>query len=72
VANNQKAKKPNIFIRLGRFFKASWSELKKVSWPTWKTVLKNTSIVLLVVLAFSILILGADQLFTLLLITLPA
>lgn len=72
MANNQKAKKPNIFVRLGRFFKASWSELKKVSWPTMPTVLKNTSIVLLVVLVFSLIILGADQLFTFLLITLPA
>lgn len=59
-----KAKKPNIFKRLGSFFAKSWSELKKVSWPTFKEVLKNTGIVLLVVLFFSVIILGFDTLFS--------
>ena len=59
----QKAKKPNLFKRLGAFFVKSWSELKKVSWPSFKTVLKNTSIVLLVVLFFALIIYGSDVLF---------
>lgn len=63
AAAQQKAKKPNVFRRLGSFFAKSWSELKKVSWPTFKTVLKNTGIVLLVVLFFSVLIFGFDTLF---------
>lgn len=63
AAVQQKAKKPNVFKRLGSFFAKSWSELKKVSWPTFKTVLKNTGIVLLVVLFFSVLIFGFDTLF---------
>lgn len=73
MASKQKAanKKPNLFVRIGRFFKQSWSELKKVSWPTFRTVVKNTGIVLAVVLIFLLLILGADQLFTFLLISLP-
>lgn len=58
-----KAKKPNMFKRLGAFFVKSWSELKKVTWPSFKTVLKNTAIVLLVVLFFAVIILGADSLF---------
>ncbi len=58
-----KAKKPNIFKRLGSFFAKSWSELKKVSWPTFKEVMKNTGIVLLVVLFFGVIIFGFDQLF---------
>ncbi len=58
-----KAKKPNFFKRLGAFFVKSWSELKKVTWPSFKTVLKNTGIVLLVVLFFAIIILGSDYLF---------
>ena len=62
MASTQKTKRPNIFVRLGRFFKKSWSELKKVSWPTFKTVVKNTGIVLLVVLFFGVLILGFDSL----------
>lgn len=63
AAVQQKAKKPNVFRRLGSFFAKSWSELKKVSWPTFKTVLKNTGIVLLVVLFFGVLIFGFDTLF---------
>ena len=66
-----KTKKPNLFIRLGRFLKQSWSELKKVSWPNFNTVVKNTGIVLAVVLFFLLIILGVDLLFTYLLIDLP-
>ena len=62
MAAQQKAKKPNIFKRLGKFFVKSWSELKKVSWPSFKTVLKNTGIVLLVVLFFAVIIFGVDAL----------
>lgn len=58
-----KTKKPNLFKRLGAFFVKSWSELKKVTWPSFKTVLKNTGIVLLVVLFFAVIILGSDYLF---------
>lgn len=58
-----KAKRPNVFKRLGSFFVKSWSELKKVTWPNFKTVLKNTGIVLLVVLFFAVIILGSDYLF---------
>jgi len=63
MAAQQKAKKPNVFKRLGTFFVKSWSELKKVTWPNFKTVLKNTGIVLLVVLFFALIILGSDSLF---------
>lgn len=63
MATKSPAKKPNAFKRLGNFFVKSWSELKKVSWPTFKTVLKNTGIVLLVVLFFGIIIFGFDNLF---------
>ena len=63
MAAQTKAKKPNIFKRLGAFFVKSWSELKKVTWPNFKTVLKNTGIVLLVVLFFAVIIFGVDSLF---------
>ena len=62
MATKSTAKKPNVFKRFGNFFVKSWSELKKVSWPSFKTVLKNTGIVLLVVLIFSVLIFGFDTL----------
>ncbi len=72
MAAQQKAKRPNIFKRLGSFFVKSWSELKKVTWPTFKTVLKNLGIVLLVVLFFAVIIFGVDTVFANLLIGLPA
>ena len=37
-----------------------WSELKKVTWPTFAKVLKNTGIVLAVVLIFGAVIFGID------------
>ena len=64
MAAQQKAKKPGFFKRLGNFFVKSWSELKKVAWPTTSVVLKNTGIVLLVVLFFALLLYGVDALFT--------
>lgn len=67
MAAKTTAKKPNIFKRLGSFFVKSWSELKKVSWPSFKTVAKNTGIVLLVVLFFGVIIFGFDELIGLLL-----
>ena len=63
MAAQQKAKKPGFFKRLGNFFVKSWSELKKVAWPSFSTVLKNTGIVLLVVLFFAIILFGVDSLF---------
>lgn len=38
------------------------SELKKVSWPSFKEVVKRTSIVLVVCLAFLLVIFGLDKL----------
>lgn len=42
--------------------KETVSELKKVSWPSFKTVLKNTGMVLAVVLIFGLVIFGIDSL----------
>ena len=44
--------------------KETVSELKKVSWPTFATVVKNTGMVLAVVLVFGLVILGIDTLIT--------
>ena len=49
-------KKPNIFKRIGRKFKEVFSELKKVSWPTLPKAVKQTGIVLVVVVAFLVTI----------------
>ncbi|HIT53238.1 MAG TPA: preprotein translocase subunit SecE [Candidatus Fimivicinus intestinavium] len=53
-----KPKKPNIFVRAGkaiaRFFKDFRGETKKITWPDAKTVLKNTGIVIAVILIIGI------------------
>ena len=46
----------------GRFFKETFSELKKVTWPSFSTVLKQTGIVLGVVLVFLLVLMGFDAL----------
>ena len=43
------AKKPNIFVRFGRFCKDTWSELKRVVWPSRKELFSYTLAVIAVV-----------------------
>jgi len=60
VKKEDKNKKPNFFVRVGRWFKKTFSgmfaELKKVTWPTFPTVVKQTGVVLAVVLFFTIVV----------------
>lgn len=48
------AKKPNIFVRMGRKLREVFSELKKVTWPSFGKVLKATGVVIVVVVSFLI------------------
>lgn len=61
---NNKNKKPNVFVRffrwIGRKTKEIWSELKNVTWPKMPKVVKQTGIVLGVILVFLILITAID------------
>ena len=52
----QKNTKDNLFNRMGRKLKEVFSELKKVSWPSFDKIVKQTAIVLGVVLMFMIVI----------------
>ena len=61
VKTNTKEKRPNIFVRMGRKFKEIFSELKRVSWPTFGKVLKATGAVLLVVSIFTLLFTGINS-----------
>ena len=54
------AKKPNIFVRAGRKLKETFSELKKVTWPTFPKVVKATGVVLVVVLVFTVVVTGIN------------
>lgn len=53
-------KKPNIFVRMGRaikrFVKGFFSEGKKIIWSDGKTVLKNTGVVLGVIVFIGIFV----------------
>lgn len=51
-----KNKKPNIFKRIGRWFKDLRLEVKKIQWPTAKETAKNTLIVIAVCLLVGVCI----------------
>lgn len=63
-STGKQEKKPNFFVRMFKgiinFFKTFKRETKKVSWPDSKTVLKNTGIVLVMVLVIGVVIFGID------------
>ena len=43
-------KKPNIFIRIGRWFKSLKAEAKKVAWASAESVRKSTIVVIVCVI----------------------
>ena len=59
-AKKDKNKKPNFFVRMGRRIKETFSELKRVSWPTFGKTLKATGIVLGIVLVFIVVVTGVN------------
>ncbi len=61
-ATKTKNKKPNWFRRVGAKFKETFSELKRVTWPSFTTVLKTTGVVLVIVAAFLVVTTGVDEL----------
>ena len=56
-----KNKKPSWFKRAGAKIKETFSELKRVSWPKFGTVVKTTGVVLVIVLAFLVVVTAVDQ-----------
>ena len=52
--------KPGFFKRLGTKIKDTFSELKRVTWPTFPKVVKKTGVVLVVVLFFLVIITAFD------------
>ena len=57
----EKENKPNIFVRAGRKLKETFSELKRVTWPTFGKVVKATCVVLVVVLIFTVVVTAINQ-----------
>ena len=59
-ATKTKNKKPSWFRRAGAKIKETFSELKRVTWPKFGTVVKTTGVVLVIVLAFLIVVSAVD------------
>lgn len=53
----KKEKKPS---KVGKMLKETGSELKKVTWPTFKETVKRTGVVLAVVIFFGVVLLAFD------------
>ena len=62
ATSKSKNNKPNWFRRVGAKFKETFSELKRVTWPKFGTVLKTTGVVLVIVIAFLAIVTGVDAL----------
>ena len=62
LKKEKKEKKGGLFRKL----KEAWSELKKVTWPGFSTVVKKTGVVILVVLIFTVVLFGIEYLLGLL------
>ena len=54
--------KPGFFKRIGKWFREMRSELKKVIWPTSKSLTNNVLISVGVMLASAVVIWGFDEL----------
>ena len=62
LKKEKKEKKGGLFKKL----KEAWSELKRVTWPGFSTVVKKTGVVILVVLIFTVVLFGIEYLLGLL------
>ena len=61
-AKKQKKSKDKKPSKMAKKLKETSSELKKVTWPKFTTVLKQTGVVLAVVAAFLLVVFGIDRL----------
>ncbi len=62
MADNNKVESKNQRKPRRNWFKETFSELKKVSWPKFSTVVKQTGAVLLLVAVFLVVLFGFDML----------
>ena len=58
--NKDKDKKPKFFVRIGRKLKETFSELKRVTWPSFGKALKATGVVIVIVVIFMVLVTGVN------------
>ncbi len=66
VTKDKKEKSKKEPGKVRRWFKDFFSELKKVTWPSFSKVLKQTGVVLMVTVCFLLVLMAFDSLFGLL------
>ncbi len=59
------AEKMNLFQRISKYFKNVWVELKKVIWPSFSKVRKDTTVVLITIIIVGICLAALDWVFSL-------
>ncbi len=57
---DKNANKPNVFVRMGKKLKETFSELKRVTWPSFPKVVRATCVVLVVVVTFTVIVTGIN------------
>ncbi len=57
---SDKTKKPGIFRRIGKYFRDTKGEFKKIVWPTFPSVVRNTLVTLAVCAVLGVLICVID------------
>lgn len=62
AVKDKKEKKPKQPGRARRWFKDFFSELKKVTWPSFGKVIKQTGVVLMVTICFMLVLMLFDYL----------
>lgn len=62
AVKDKKEKKPKQPGRARRWFKDFFSELKKVTWPSFGKVIKQTGVVLMVTICFMLVLMAFDSL----------
>ena len=67
TAKKPEEKKPNALVRFGKravkFFKDCKGEVKKIVWPTPKSVFKNTGVVLVTIIVLGLFVFLLDTVF---------
>ena len=60
---SESTKKQNIFSKIAKYFREVKSEMKKVVWPSWSQTVRNTMIVIAVIIMVGIFLAIVDAVF---------
>jgi preprotein translocase subunit SecE len=62
-ADARKGERPNLFARMGLFYRQVIAELRKVIWPTRRELITYTTVVLAFVTGLTVIVAILDNLF---------